>query len=81
MKIFVKARPGAKQERITENTELFGKKSERHFVVAVRERAIEGAANRAIEKRIAEHFKVAPSCVSIVSGHTSRDKILEITGI
>ncbi len=81
MKIFVKARPGAKRERIEEKTGLFGKKNERYFVVAVKERAVEGRANRAIEKAAAEYFGVAPSRVSIISGHASRDKVVEIKGL
>ena len=78
MKIFIKAKPGAKKERITDNTDLFGRGSERHLVVSVKERAVDGAANRAIEKAIAEYLKVAPSRVRIVSGQTSRDKVVEI---
>jgi uncharacterized protein YggU (UPF0235/DUF167 family) len=78
MKIFVKAKPGAKRARITENSDLFGRGSDRHFVVSVTERAIEGKANEAIIQAIAAHLKVAPSRVSMTSGQTSRDKVLEI---
>lgn len=80
MKIFVKARPGARQPRIEEKTGLFGKKGERHFVVAVKECAVAGRANRAIERAVAEYFGVAPSRVSIVVGNASRDKVVEIAG-
>ena len=79
MKIFVKAKPKAKMEHISENTDLFGKKSERHFIVAVKEPATEGKANQAVVRAIAEHLNVPQSSVSIVSGHTIRDKVLEIT--
>jgi len=78
MKIFVRARPGVKKPLIKETTDLFGKKTERHFVVAVKERAMEGRANHAIEKAVAEYFNVAPSRVSIVSGHAARDKVVEV---
>lgn len=80
MKIFVKAKPGAKAELVEETTGLFdgGAKGERRFTVAVKERAVEGKANRAIERALAEHFGVAPSRVRIVSGETSRQKIVEI---
>ncbi len=78
MKIFVKAKPGAKRPRITENSDLFGRRDERHFVVSVKERAVEGAANEAIIQAIAAHLHMPPSRVSIVSGHTSRDKVLAI---
>ena len=78
MKIVVRAKPGVKKEYIKETTDLFEEKGERHFVVAVNARAVEGAANRAIEKAIAEHFNVAPSRVRIVSGQTAKEKVVEI---
>lgn len=69
-KIKVKARPGAKKASIRERAGV--------LVVAVTERATEGKANRAIERALAAHFNVAPSRVRIVSGHTSRDKVVVI---
>jgi hypothetical protein len=80
MKIFVKAKPGVRKafvERLEEG--LFGaKKDEAHFVVAVTEPPVDGRANRAIEKAIAEHFHVPSSRVRIIAGHTVRNKVLEI---
>ncbi|MBI2010763.1 MAG: DUF167 domain-containing protein [Candidatus Colwellbacteria bacterium] len=73
MRIFVKAKPNAKETRIE-------KLDENRFAVAVKEPPIGGRANVAIEKVIAEHFKVPVSRVRIVSGHTSRQKVFEITG-
>ena len=78
MKIAVRAKPGVKKEYIEEVTGLFGNKDERRFVVAVRERATEGRANRAIEKAIAEYFKVPSSRVTIIAGHTAKEKIVEV---
>jgi len=78
MKIFVHAKPGLKRVYMKETTDLFGKNGERHFIVAVKERAVDGKANRAIEKALAEHFRVSQSCVRIVAGSASREKILEI---
>ena len=78
MKIFVRAKPGVKKEYIKETTDLFEKKDERHFVVAVNARAVDGKANRAIERALAEHFNVAPTRVRIVSGQTAKEKVVEI---
>ena len=80
MKIFVKAKPGAKVASIKQIDEgLFGgKKDEMHFVVAVKEPAIDNRANRAIEKAIAEYFHVAPSQVRITRGLSSRNKLAEV---
>ena len=71
MKIFVTAKPKAHQASVT-------KVSENNFIVAVREPPIEGRANRAILAALAEYFKVAPSQVRLISGHTSRQKLVEI---
>lgn len=78
MKIFISARPGVKRDRISENTDLFRRGSERHFVVSVKEPAEDGKANRAIEQLLAEFLKVANSRVNIVSGFSSRDKVVEV---
>ncbi len=78
MKISVRAKPGAKKAYVKETTDLFGDANARHFVVAVTERAVEGMANRAIEKAIAEYLNIAPSHVRIVSGKTAKEKVVEI---
>lgn len=69
MKIFVKAKAGAKNEKIE-------KLDETHFFVAVKAPAKNGKANRAVEKAIAGHFGAPVSRVSIVKGHSGRQKTL-----
>lgn len=71
MKIFVKAKPGAKEE-------LVERVDENNFNVSVHAPPVKGLANQAIVKAIAGYLKVAPSRVRIVAGFTSRQKILEI---
>ena len=71
MKIFVKAKPLAKEEKVE-------KIDETNFIVAVKEPPKEGKANRAIAKALASHFNVAPSRVSLVSGFSSKQKVFEI---
>ncbi len=78
MKIFVRAKPGAKVPRVEEITGLFKTGKDRQFVVAVKEPAKEGKANRAIERALSEYFNVPVSRIRIVSGQTSRDKVIEI---
>jgi uncharacterized protein YggU (UPF0235/DUF167 family) len=78
MKLFVRARPGVKKAYIKETTDLFEKNGERHFVVAVSERAVDGKANRAIERALAEYFGISVSHVRIVAGTTAREKVVEI---
>ena len=51
---------------------------ENNFNVSVTAPPVKGLANQAIIKAVAEYFKIAPSRVRIVSGFTSRQKVLEI---
>ncbi len=42
---------------------------------------VDGAANEALVKFLADEFGVAKSQVEIVSGHTSKNKIVRVEGI
>lgn len=44
----------------------------------VRERAVDGAANDGVIKLLAAHFGVPRSRVTIVRGHTSRQKLVAV---
>ncbi len=48
------------------------------LVIYVRERAVDGAANEGVVRAVADHLGVAPRRVTIVRGHTSRRKRLEV---
>jgi uncharacterized protein YggU (UPF0235/DUF167 family) len=48
------------------------------LTVYLQQRAVEGAANDALVKLLAQHFNVAKSAVTIVRGHTSRVKQVRI---
>ena len=50
-------------------------------VVRVTAPALEGRANRAVCRLVAERLGVAPTQVTIVRGERSRDKLLEVSGI
>ncbi len=71
MKIFVKAKPNAKEEKVEKVDDL-------NYTVSVKEPPIKGKANEAIRNALAVYFKTGSSCVKIVAGHTSRNKIIEI---
>ncbi len=71
MRINVKARPGAKEEKVE-------KLSDTEFVVSVKEPPVEGKANRAIINALAVYFGIASARIKIVSGYTSRQKVIEI---
>jgi uncharacterized protein (TIGR00251 family) len=51
------------------------------LVVRVTAPPVDGRANDALCRLIAKAAGVAPSRVEIVRGHTSRDKLVRVTGI
>ena len=71
MKLFVKAKPGAYEERVLQ-IDLT------HFEVSVREPPEHGLANRAIVRALAEHLDVSPSRLSLARGFSSRNKVIEL---
>lgn len=71
MRITVRAKPGSRKE-------LVEKIDDSNFIISVKEPPIEGRANKAIVKALAEYFKTSVSNVQIISGHTSKIKIIEI---
>lgn len=51
------------------------------LVIRVRARAIEGRANEALRGLVAKRLGVPKSAITIVRGHHSRDKVIEIDSI
>ncbi len=71
MKLFVKAHPKSKCEKVV-------RADEKHFEVWVKEPPDKGKANEAVREKLAEHLGIARSRVTVVSGLASRNKIVEI---
>lgn len=71
MKINVKAKPEAREEKVE-------KVDETNFVVSVKEPPVQGRANSAIVRALADYFKVSNSQVRLISGFSSRQKVFEI---
>lgn len=57
---------------------LVAQTGEHEFTVFLRERAVDGKANEALVRVLAEHFGVAKSRVQIVRGHASRTKAVAV---
>jgi uncharacterized protein YggU (UPF0235/DUF167 family) len=72
MRIFVKAKPGKKENKII-------KLSENIFEVWVKEKAREGKANEAIAKLLADYFHILRSRLKMISGEKNKQKIFEIS--
>ena len=75
MRIQVKVKPRSKTGDVTR--EMDGDV----YVVRVREPPVEGRANRAVLKLLAKHLGVPESRLSIVSGLTSKNKVIEVKPI
>ena len=67
MKIFVKVKPSAKEEKIH-------KVDDTHFRVLVKEPPVQGRANTAVVSSLADYFQVSKEQINILSGFTSREK-------
>lgn len=84
MKIFVKARPGAKEEKIeppvaklwTENQA--DPNNREWFKIWVKQPPLGGKANLAIAEVLAKYFKVPKSGIRLISGASSKQKVFEI---
>lgn len=68
----VTVKPGSKKGPLVEVAD------DGSLTLFVRERAVDGAANDGVVKLLAAHFGVPRSRVTIVRGHTSRSKLVEI---
>jgi len=49
-----------------------------HYIVRTTDVPVDGKANRSVQKLLAKHFDVAKSCVQIVKGITSKNKVVDI---
>lgn len=72
MKIFVRVKPNAK---INEITSVDGS----HYAVRLKAVPMQGRANEALIALLAEHLDIARSRIRMISGFSSRLKIIEIS--
>jgi hypothetical protein len=71
VKISVRVKPNAKQEKVEQI-------SEGSFLIWVKEKPQEGKANKAVIKALAEYFDIPKSEIILLRGHAAREKIFEI---
>ena len=79
MKIFVKAKPGAKEDRVIPPPLKLMPDEREYYVVSTKERPVQGQANKAITKLLAEHFNIPRSQIRLVAGNTSKNKVFDIS--
>ena len=68
----IHAKPGSSKGPLVEQRE------DRTLTVYLSARAVDGAANHALIAALADYFQVQKSGVTIVRGHTSRHKIVDV---
>lgn len=71
MRYSVRVKPNSKKGPLVES-------ANGELIIYLRERPVDGAANQALVKILAEYFHVTKSQIVIESGATSRRKIIEI---
>ena len=71
MRIFVEAKPRAKEEKIE-------KIDDTHFKVWVKEPPENGKANMAVIKVLTGYFNISWADILLISGATSKKKVFEI---
>ncbi|UCH12674.1 MAG: DUF167 domain-containing protein [Candidatus Omnitrophota bacterium] len=72
MRIRVRAQPRSSQQKIIKN-------EDGSLKVYLKVSPVAGRANKELCKLIAEFYKVKKSAVKIITGYTSRNKIIEIS--
>ncbi|MEK9157866.1 MAG: DUF167 domain-containing protein [Patescibacteria group bacterium] len=83
MRIIVKAKPSAREEKVelmTQPTLSLGnpKPEPDIYKVSVKEPPVDGKANEAITKALAKYFNIPILNIRLVSGQTSRRKVFDI---
>ncbi len=73
-RIKVRVKPGARREKI----ELM---ADGRLKIQVKEPAVKSRANRALIELLARELQLSRRDISILSGSTSQDKVIEIEGI
>ena len=71
MIVDIRVRPNAKQNKV--GGEIAGR-----LIVFVQAPAMDGKANDAVAKVLAEHFEVRSRDIKIIRGETNRDKTIEV---
>ncbi|MFN8158007.1 MAG: DUF167 domain-containing protein [Candidatus Nanopelagicales bacterium] len=74
-RVAVRVRPGASRTKVGG---AYGEGDDARLVVAVTARAVDGAATEAVLRALAEALGVRRRQVALVTGATSRDKLVEI---
>jgi uncharacterized protein YggU (UPF0235/DUF167 family) len=73
VRIAIRVRPGASRTKVGGSYGDTGQ-----LVVAVNAPPVDGAANEAVTKAVADALGLRPGRVTIASGHSARSKVLDV---
>jgi uncharacterized protein (TIGR00251 family) len=68
--VTVRVRPGSSRNEVVEQDDV--------VVVRVTAPPVDGKANKAVCRLLAQHYGVPPSRVEIIRGHSGRDKVVRL---
>ncbi len=71
MKIFIRAKASAKKDEVVRIDST-------HFRVSVKDPPVDGRANKAIERAVADYLDIPPSRVKVISGQASKQKVVNV---
>ncbi len=79
MRIFVRAKAGSREDKVIPPVQRLIKGEEKeYYTLYTKELPVNGMANDAYVRLLAEYFKVPRTKVSLISGATSKIKVFKI---
>ena len=74
MKLYINIKPHAREDKVE-------KISENVYHISVKAPPVEGKANEAMIRLVAKYLDISQSSITLLSGHTRRQKILLVPDI
>ncbi len=71
MKIFVKVKTGAPEDKLVAI-------NEKQYLASVKAQPVDGKANEELVKLLGKYFNIPPSTIRVVHGEGAREKIIEV---
>ncbi len=82
MKIIAKVKTKTKEDSIVRvnqpELKLGGRETLPQYIISVKAEPVDGKANEAIIKLLADYFDVSKSSITLISGQSSKQKVFEI---
>lgn len=76
MRVFARVQPNSRVVKVEEIKTSLG--NAKQFFIRVREKPINGMANKAVLRALAEHFKIPAYKIKLISGSSHKEKVFEV---